>query len=63
MTLGYVVKVVWVVSNLLSFHTSLVNHYHEGILEIANSLLKILLDQMVDKTMVAAMKENNDMTL
>jgi hypothetical protein len=30
------------------------NQYHEGILEIANSLLKILLNQMVDNTMVAA---------
>ena len=33
------------------------NEYHEGILEIANSLLKILTNQMVDKTMVAAVKE------
>ena len=33
------------------------NEYHEGIIEIANSLLKILLKQMVDKTMVAAVKE------
>jgi hypothetical protein len=33
------------------------NEYYEGNLEIANSLLKILLNQMVDKTMVAAVKE------
>jgi hypothetical protein len=33
------------------------NEYHEGILEIAKTFLKILLDQMVDKTMVAAVKE------
>jgi hypothetical protein len=33
------------------------NEYHEGILEIANSLLKILLNQVVDKTMVAAVKQ------
>jgi len=33
------------------------NEYREGIIEIANSLLKILLKQMVDKTMVAAVKE------
>jgi hypothetical protein len=31
---------------------------YEGILEIANSLLKILLNQTVDNTMVAAVKEN-----
>ena len=29
------------------------NEYYEGILEIANSLLKILANQMVDNTMVA----------
>lgn len=33
------------------------NEYHEGILEIANSLLKILTNQIVDKTMVAAVQE------
>jgi hypothetical protein len=33
------------------------NEYHEGISEIANSLLKMLLNQMVDNTMVAAVKE------
>ena len=33
------------------------NKYHEGILEIANSLLKILTNQIVDKTMVGAVKE------
>jgi hypothetical protein len=33
------------------------NEYREGIIEIANSLLKILLKQMVDNTMVAAVKE------
>jgi DNA-binding CsgD family transcriptional regulator len=37
------------------------NHYYdeyrEGMLEIANSLLKIMTNQIVDKTMVAAVKE------
>jgi hypothetical protein len=33
------------------------NEYREGILEIANSLLKMLLKEMVDKTMVAAVRE------
>jgi hypothetical protein len=32
------------------------NQYNEGILEIANSLLKILRNQIVDKTMVAVVK-------
>jgi hypothetical protein len=32
------------------------NEYHEGILEIANSLLKILSRQTVDKTMAALKK-------
>jgi hypothetical protein len=32
------------------------NEYHEGILEIANSLLKMLLNQIVDNTMIAAVK-------
>jgi hypothetical protein len=32
------------------------NEHHEGILEIANSLLKILTNQIVDKTMVAVVK-------
>jgi hypothetical protein len=32
------------------------NEYHEGILEIANSLFKILTNQTVDKTMVAAVR-------
>ena len=32
------------------------NEYHDGILEIANSLLKILTNQIGDKTMVAAVK-------
>jgi chromosome segregation ATPase len=33
------------------------NVYHEGILEIAKGFLNILLNQVVDKTMVAAVKE------
>ncbi|MGB7638829.1 MAG: hypothetical protein WBL88_14805 [Nitrososphaeraceae archaeon] len=32
------------------------NEYREGILEIANSFLKILTNQMMDSTMVAAVK-------
>jgi predicted oxidoreductase len=30
------------------------NKYHEGILELAKGFMKILLNQLVDKTMVAA---------
>ena len=33
------------------------NQYHEGILEISNSLLKILTNQIVDNTIVRAVKE------
>ena len=33
------------------------NEYHDGIIEIANSSLKILLNQMVDKPMVTALFE------
>jgi hypothetical protein len=32
------------------------NEYHEGILEIAKGFLNILLNQSVNKTMVAAVK-------
>jgi predicted RNase H-like nuclease (RuvC/YqgF family) len=32
------------------------NEYHEGILEIADSFLKMLLNELVDKTMAAALK-------
>jgi hypothetical protein len=32
------------------------NEYHEGILEIAGSFLKILLNQVVEKTMATAVK-------
>ena len=32
------------------------NEYHEGLLEIAKGFLKILLNQLVDKTMVASVK-------
>ena len=32
------------------------NKYHEGILEIAKGFLNILLNQLVNKTMVAAVK-------
>jgi len=32
------------------------NEYHEGTLELARGFLKILTNQLVDKTMVAAMK-------
>jgi chorismate mutase len=38
-------------------HNHYYDQYHEGIIEIANSLLKILTNQMVDKTMVAAVRE------
>ena len=38
-------------------HNHYYDQYREGILEIANSLLKILTNQMVDKTMVGAVKE------
>jgi hypothetical protein len=33
------------------------NEYHDGIIEIANSFLKILLNQIVDNTMVAAVNQ------
>ena len=33
------------------------NKYHEGILEIAKGFVKIMTNQLVDKTMVAAVKE------
>jgi hypothetical protein len=39
------------------------NEYHEGIIEIANSFLKILTNQTVDNTMVAAVKENKSRML
>ena len=39
-------------------HNHYYDQYREGILEIANSLLKILLNQLVNKTMLAAVKEN-----
>jgi hypothetical protein len=32
------------------------NEYHEGILEIAKGFVKIMTNQIVDKTMVAAVK-------
>jgi DNA-binding CsgD family transcriptional regulator/cytidylate kinase len=38
-------------------HNHYYDQYREGILEIANSLLKILLNQMVDNTMVVVVKE------
>ena len=38
------------------------NEYREGISEIANSLLKMLLNQMVDNTKVAAVKEKVDVS-
>jgi len=33
------------------------NKYHEGILEISKGFMKILTNQIVDKTMVAVVKE------
>ena len=35
------------------------NECHEGLLEVASSFLRILLNQMIDKTMVAAIKGMN----
>jgi len=35
------------------------NKYHEGILEIAKGLLNILSSQLVDKTVVTEVKEND----
>jgi chorismate mutase len=40
----------------LQNHNHYYDQYREGILEIANSLLKILTNQIVDKTMVAAVQ-------
>ena len=36
------------------------DEYNKGIIEIANSLLKILTNQIVDKTMVAAVVKENE---
>jgi hypothetical protein len=36
------------------------NEYHEGIIEIASSFLKILSKEVVDKTMVAAAVKENE---
>jgi hypothetical protein len=33
------------------------DEYHEGILEIAKGFLKLLINQLVDETRVAAVKE------
>ena len=38
-------------------HNHYSDQYREGILETANSFLKILTNQIVDKTMVAAVEE------
>jgi chorismate mutase len=44
-------------SNKPQNHNHYYDEYREGIIEIANSLLKILTNQIVDKTMVAAVQE------
>jgi hypothetical protein len=38
------------------------NEYHKGILEIAKTFLNILLNQLVDKTMDAAVQENESVS-
>jgi hypothetical protein len=42
---------------IMSSQNRYYNEYHEGLLELAKGFLKILLNQLVDKTMVAAVKE------
>jgi hypothetical protein len=42
---------------IMSSQNRYYNQYHEWILELAKGFLKILLNQLVDKTMVAAVKE------
>jgi hypothetical protein len=44
-------------SSTISNQNYYYNEYHEGIIEIASSFLKILTNQMMDSTMVAAVKE------
>ena len=44
-------------SNRLQNQNYFYNEYHEGILEIAKGFLNILLNQLLDQTMVAAVKE------
>ena len=44
-------------SSTKAYQNHYYNEYHEGILETANSLLKILLNQLVDETTVAVVKE------
>ena len=34
------------------------NEYHEGLVELAKGFLKLLLNQLVDKTMVAVLEGN-----
>jgi hypothetical protein len=36
------------------------NKYHEGILELAKGFLKLLLNQLVDKTMVVAVAKEKE---
>ena len=43
-------------------HNHYYDQYREGILEIANSLLKILTNQIVDNTMVAAVQEKESVS-
>ena len=42
---------------IMSSQNRYYNQYDEGLLELAKGFLKILLNQLVDKTMVAAVKE------
>jgi hypothetical protein len=42
-------------SSTKSYQNYYYNEYHEGIVEIASSLMNILLNQMVDNTTVATM--------
>jgi predicted transcriptional regulator len=43
-------------TSIMSNQNRCYNEYHEGLLELAKGFLKILLNQLVDKTMVAAVK-------
>jgi hypothetical protein len=43
-------------TSIMSYQNRYYNKYHEGLVEIAKTFLNILLNQLVDKTMVAAVK-------
>jgi hypothetical protein len=44
-------------TSIMSYQNRYYKEYHEGLLELAKGFLNIMLNQLVDKTMVAAVKE------